>query len=162
MKHVTKSELARMAGATWNTVDKHIRKAGLKPDEQGRYDAAAVIAAMKRHKTEDKNATHGPVASERARKLALEADLLQVKLDELRGLYRPVEEVRELWVRIASTVRERVLAIPSRLVEQVVDAVAGKRGLSGDKRQAAMVAVNKLLADECHAALASLAEGGGE
>lgn len=76
-----------------------------------------------------------------------------------RGEVRPVAEVRELWVRIAATVRERVLAIPSRLVEQVVDAVAGKRALTGEKRQAALVAVNKLLAEECHVALASLAEG---
>jgi hypothetical protein len=111
----TVSELEGLLGLARQNIYKHIRRAGLEPNDRKQYDVHDVAAAILRHRERDNRlkATHTPEL--KARKLALEADILETKLRQLEATLVPVDAVRAQNRKIAQTIRQRLELLPERV-----------------------------------------------
>ncbi len=87
------NDLEDIVGMSHVSIRKHLRKAKIVKGKDGRYDVELVLATIKRHQEESAG---GSDDSARSRKTKLECDLLQVKLDQLRGELVPVGEVEDM------------------------------------------------------------------
>lgn len=88
-------------GISENMIRRHITKADLKQTAGGKYNVADVLVAINRHRQEDNKNPSGGVHSQlKARKLHLECQQLQLKIDEMKGLTITVSdhlhEMREM------------------------------------------------------------------
>lgn len=90
-------------GISENMIRRHIAKAALKQTAGGKFNVADVLEAINRHRLEDnKNPSGGGgVHSQlKAKKLHLECQQLQLKIDEMKGLTITVadhlHEMREM------------------------------------------------------------------
>ena len=96
-------------------IRRHIIRAGVRETRQG-YCIADVVAAVKKSHAENapKTATEG-LTSERERKIKLEADLLQVELDELSGKLVRADAVANEFAACAAAIKMDMLALASSL-----------------------------------------------
>ncbi len=89
-------------GISENMIRRHVSKAAIKQTAGGKYNVADVLDAINRHRLEDnKNQTGGGVHSQlKAKKLHLECQQLQLKIDEMKGITITVSdhlhEMREM------------------------------------------------------------------
>jgi hypothetical protein len=88
-------------GISENMIRRHISKASIKQTAGGKFNVADVLEAINRHRQEDNKNTGGGVHSQlKAKKLHLECQQLQLKIDEMKGLTITVSdhlhEMREM------------------------------------------------------------------
>jgi len=80
-------------GISENMIRRHIQKAGVKQTAKKQYNTAKVLEAIHLHRQEDnKNAAHSQPTGLKAAKIALECQILRLKIDEMRGLTIPLAE----------------------------------------------------------------------
>jgi hypothetical protein len=83
-------------GISENMIRRHIQKANLKQTAGGKFNVADVLDAINRHRLEDnKNQGAGGTGVHsqlKAKKLHLECQQLQLKIDEMKGLAISVSE----------------------------------------------------------------------
>lgn len=105
-RRATVAELCGELEISDSAVRKHIAKAGLKADAKRRYDVAAVMSAVVKHRATDRRNQHGGAPSAREKKTETENEILTVKLQELRRQVVPAAEaaaaVRELAAIVAA------------------------------------------------------------
>ncbi len=79
-------------GISENMIRRHIQKAGLSQTNGGKYNTAKVLEAINLHRQEDNKNTSGMNGQLKAKKLFLECQQLQLKIDEMRGVTIPVAD----------------------------------------------------------------------
>lgn len=96
-----------------NAIRKHILRLGLKGQGRGLYPVDEVLAQIKKGRADHYSPTKDNPASEmRNKKLKLECDLLQAKIDEVRRVTMPVDECRDLLVAHMNMVRISIQNFP--------------------------------------------------
>jgi len=116
-KKADAGELSALCELSLNSIYKHLKKAGLTKDQDGRFDTRLALEAIARHQeTDNKKA---PGGTERERKARLEADILEERLKQIRGETIPRAMVEDAWTTMAAAMRARLLAIPSSAALQV-------------------------------------------
>ena len=148
---VNKATLARHLDLTVRRVDQKI-VAGELPvsDAKGNFDLESCVVSYIRSlrsqivpmRTDEKNAPPSLI-TERARLTKAKADVAEMQRQELMGLLIPTAQIEPAWLNLASVVRRRVLAIPSRAAARIGEI----------KDQASLSA---LLTEEIHEALDEL------
>ena len=92
-KRATMTELVSIADTSDVTLRKHIRKASIPKGKDGKYNVQKVLSAMLEHRKDDnRNIPDGALMKIRATKGALECQILQVKLDILKGEYISMDD----------------------------------------------------------------------
>lgn len=88
--------------------------------ERGRYELEPVVKAYI-HYLRDRSLGEGVVSLEdaRKRKLNAEAELAEIQLAQARADVVSVEEVQSQWDSVLSSVRTRILAVPTKLAPRV-------------------------------------------
>ena len=82
-------------GISENMIRRHIQKAAIKQTAGGKFNTAAVLEAINKHRLEDNknpNSGGGVHSQLKAKKLHLECQQLQLKIDEMKGLAISVAE----------------------------------------------------------------------
>jgi hypothetical protein len=123
-----------------------LRRYGIEPGTDRRYDVAAVLAARKAQKDQPKN-TAG-TSPNRDRKTALECELLEVRIADLKGEYQreAQAEAESAAVEFASRIRSAFRGIAQKVAPMVA-------GTPADIPRCA-----RLIGAEVDAVLAQLAE----
>jgi len=85
-------------GISENMIRRHISKAAIKQTAAGKYNVADVLEAINRHRLEDnKNSSGSHPTGLKATKIALECQILKLKIDEMKGLTITVaDHLREM------------------------------------------------------------------
>lgn len=88
-------------GLSETMIRRHIQKAGIKKTPKGqKFNVAHVLDAIKKHREEDNKNLKGEHGTGKAKKIHLECEILQLKIDEMRGLAIPLSdhlyEMREM------------------------------------------------------------------
>ena len=86
------------SGISENMIRRHIDKAGLsKTPKTGLYNVAKVLEAIKTHREEDNKNVGGLHGKLKSKKIMLECEVLQLKIEEMRGISISVDEhLREM------------------------------------------------------------------
>jgi hypothetical protein len=108
-KRANITELEDVTGLSRNPIVKHIKRHDIKKDEAGKYSTKAVLDAILRDRQMDGRNDNGMTVNKlKATKMALECQVLQVKLDELKKLLWHRDEVMSSWTerntRVTSTI----------------------------------------------------------
>lgn len=148
----TVKELVALTGEVFEkpigetAIRKHITKAGVKATRRGVYPVAPILQAIKEGRENHYSPTgDSPTSDMRAKKLALECELLQAKIDEVRRVTMPVEECRDVLVKHMQIVRRSIQNFP--------------KDVSGILNDAAAI---KAIEDKCRSILDQLSEECGQ
>ncbi len=116
-ERATVAELEGILELSRTAIYKHIKKGHLEPDGKRRYATGAIMDAVLRHRAEDNRLKgHGEL---KAKKLQIEAALLEAKLAELEGRLVDKERAAKDNFQDGRTLRDAFLAIPDRLDAQL-------------------------------------------
>jgi len=144
LNHMKLADIAALMEVNIRTVQRWVDEGLPRHGEgQGHYYVWAEVRAWDKARLSQA----GTDENDRNRKERLQADLLQLELNELSSKLVRTEEVEESRVEAYSRVRSRLLAVPSRLAGRLVD------GLTREERQA-------MAEDEIHQALLELSRIG--
>ena len=108
--------LGKLSGTSRAAIYRHIERAGLSPVEGKKYHTETVLKAITEHRKDDNNSP----AYGRSKKIQLECELLQMKIDHERGLLVPVSEVVEKLDRIFTAIRQKFLAMPTKMAPLLI------------------------------------------
>jgi hypothetical protein len=106
----TVAELNAMTGTSKNSIYKHIEKAGLEPRGK-EYKVEAVLSAIVEHRKGDNRI----IGLDRAEKLKLECELLQIKIDEERGRLVPIGKVEGYLDKLFTAIKQHILVMPAKV-----------------------------------------------
>ena len=120
----TVAELNTLTGTSKKAIYKHIEKAGLQAKGK-KYVVQDVLAAIGKNRKDDNRI----VGAERSEKIKLECELLQIKIDEERGLLVPIGKVESYLDKLFTAIKQHILAMPSK----VSPMVAGEESVEGIK-----------------------------
>ena len=95
---------AKEFGCDFKTLVKRLTAAGIVPGDDGRYSTQQIARAL--------YLDGGDIDAEKLRKVRLECDLLQRKLDEADGRLLDADAVLRCWSLAVLNVRGAVLALP--------------------------------------------------
>jgi len=109
-KRANVTELEQISGLTRNPVMKHIRRHNISKGKDGKYPTRKVLDAILTDKQMDARTGGGDangmaVNKIKATKTALECQILQVKLDQLKGLMWMRDDVLSSWSERNAQVR---------------------------------------------------------
>jgi len=113
-ERVTKADLARRWGCSRQAAGQLLKRNGIKPSDDGRFDIAEVESAL--------NADSGggmSLAEAIRRKESALAQLRELELEAKAGRVVSVEWVRQSNERLAQSLRAVVLAFPTRTVSEI-------------------------------------------
>ncbi len=120
MTRLNRAEIARLTGRTTQAVDKAVTQGRLSVDSAGLIDVdeARAVFAMRPRTSGRQGGGATPAAvrlvAAQARKTAAEARLAELKLAEQEAVMMDVREVKEEIDRVFTSIRQKLLSIPSR------------------------------------------------
>ena len=112
----TVAELNALTGTSKKTIYKHIEKAGLESKGK-KYNVEAVLSAIVEHRKEDARI----IGADRAEKIRLECELLQIKIEEERKHLVPIGKVERYLDKLFTAIKQHILAMPSKVSPMVVN-----------------------------------------
>lgn len=84
-------------GISENMIRRHIQTSAISKTPKGLYNVAKVLEAIKTNRENDNKNVSGVHGKLKAKKLMLECEQLQLKIEEMRGLAIPLDEhLREM------------------------------------------------------------------
>lgn len=127
-------------------IRKHIAKSQIKPTSRGIYPVAPILESIKEGRSNHYSPVKDSAVTDmKQKKLQLECELLQAKIDEVRKVTMPVSECRDLLVNHMNLVKKSIEHFPKDV-----------SALIGD------LAAIKALEDKCKAVLDQLSEECGQ
>lgn len=100
-----------------------LTKDGVIPrSERGRYELVPAVQGYVKYLQERSHGSSGAPADyhlEKARLVKLQADRAETELAELRGELVSASDVADAWAQMLSTIKMRILAIPSKSAKQL-------------------------------------------
>lgn len=134
------ARLVSISGQSRNSIQKHIDRAGIRPKEGTKFSVEEVLTVMTQNQKRDFNRFRSPG---KERKLELECEALQLKIDESSGKLVEVESVGEEVDKVFSSIRQKLLTIPAKLAVR----------LTGKKTSSQ---IQKIITKEIHGVLNEL------
>lgn len=117
------STMAKVLNLTERRVQQLARDGIIPKPEKGKYDLIpCVIAYIKylQERSVGKDAAPQDTHLQRARLLKAQAEKTELELATMRGNQVTVEQVEKDWMSMVTTVRSKLLAMPSKLAFQVI------------------------------------------
>lgn len=95
---------------------------GVKPDAivkgKQQFSLKTIAAAVQTYDARERPAkANGHATDEKSRLAKAQADLVEAKVDKLKGKNYAHEDVERVWTEIAQAMRARFLALPSRVAQ---------------------------------------------
>lgn len=115
----TLAECARRLGTSHQALGKSLRRAQVKPGDDGRYDFAAVQAAYEQGKAMDNANPVGDRLDGITRKVQAEAALLELKLRQTEGELVNRAAVESAWARVSGMVKGELLAMGQKVAPRL-------------------------------------------
>ncbi len=122
--HKPAAQIAAQLGRTPQVIQRICRNYNLTRGPDG-YNVAEVMDAVAKAKGADLRAEL-PEGDPRRRKVELENELLQIKIDEANGRLIDAESIAQDWQRVGTAIKNDLLALPQSLAPRV----AGKTDLA--------------------------------
>ena len=119
MTFETIAEISRRKKRPRLNIDAQIKRAGLVPDENGRYKTDEVDAVLAAAAARDNRNNTGNTDA-KTKKLKLEAQLLKIKLDEAKGRVIDADAAAEAWQRVGVSIKNDLLALAQSLPPMLV------------------------------------------
>ena len=115
----TLAECARRLGTSHQALGRSLRRAGVKPGDDGKYDFAAVQEAAEQGKAMDNANPTGDRLDGITRKVQAEAALLELKLRQANGELVDRAKVEATFQKLAIVIKGELLSIPARLAPRL-------------------------------------------